>query len=74
MVPNTILVLIVVISALGLVADEKSVKQTFLLVASSISNDSNTTIFPTLENERWILNKSGSIVIYRMILVANQRG
>jgi hypothetical protein len=62
MVPKTILVLFLVISALGLITPDKSVKQTFSLVASSISTDSNTTISPTLENEKWILNKSGSIV------------
>lgn len=62
MVPKTTLVLFVMIAVLGLVADGKNVKQTFLLVTSSISNDSNTTLSPALDDEIWILNKSGSIV------------
>src|SRR5918994_7945079 len=62
MVAIAILVLFVVIAALGLVADGKNVKQTFLLVASSISNDSNTTLSPSLVDEIWMLNKSGSII------------
>lgn len=60
MVAITTLVLFIVIAALGLVAKSKNVKQTFLLVASSISNDSNTTLSPALIDEIWILNKSGS--------------
>jgi hypothetical protein len=54
-----------------LVADGKNVKQTFLIVASTISNDSNTTLSPALVDERWILNKSGSIVSLQDDIVGN---
>jgi hypothetical protein len=71
MVAITTLVLFIVIAALRLVADGKNVKQTFLIVASSISNDSNTTLSPALVDERWILNKSGSIVSLQDDIVGN---